>query len=45
MIEHIKNKEELLAIIIHRHSGKDGVEFFTQDDFSQQLAFMKRRYS
>lgn len=32
---------ENLAIIIKADYEKDGVEFFTPDDYSQQLAFMK----
>ena len=30
-----------LAIIIKANYSKDGIEFFTPDDFSQQLAYMK----
>ncbi len=41
MIEEIKNKNLLLAIIIRSNYSKDGVSFFTPNDFSQQLAFMK----
>jgi mannose-6-phosphate isomerase-like protein (cupin superfamily) len=42
MIERICHKERLLSIIIRRSFQKDGIEFFTPDDFSQQLAYMKR---
>lgn len=35
------NKGVNLAIIIKFDYDKDGVEFFTPDDYSQQLAFMK----
>lgn len=42
MIENIKYKEKLLSIIIRTQFQKDGIEFFTPDDFSQQLAYMKR---
>lgn len=31
----------MLAIIIKANYSKDGVEFFTPDNFSQQLAYMK----
>lgn len=41
MIEYIINNENLLAIIIKNNYSKDGVEFFTPEDFSQQLAYMK----
>ncbi len=42
MIEKIINKDQLLAIIIRANFEKDGIDFFTPDDFSQQLAYMKR---
>jgi len=42
MIEHIKNKDKLLSIIVRTQFEKDGIEFFTPGDFSQQLAYMKR---
>lgn len=42
MIQHITHKSKLLAIIIRRNFQKEGIEFFTPDDFSQQLAYMKR---
>jgi hypothetical protein len=41
MIEEIKHNNEILAIIISTEYSKDGISFFTPDDFSQQLAFMK----
>ena len=42
MIERIIKKDKILAIIIRSHFEKDGIEFFTPGDFSQQLAYMKR---
>jgi mannose-6-phosphate isomerase-like protein (cupin superfamily) len=42
MIEQICHKDELLAIIIRSNHHKDGIEFYTPDDFSQQLAYMNR---
>ncbi|MBX0312659.1 MAG: hypothetical protein JHC31_12980, partial [Sulfurihydrogenibium sp.] len=42
MIHKIVHNDKLLAIIIKRNFQKDGIEFFTPDDFSQQLAYMKR---
>ena len=42
MVEHIKNKDIMLAIIIRTQFSVEGIEFFTPDDFSQQLAYMKR---
>lgn len=41
-VEHIAYQGKLLSIIIRTHFEKDGIEFFTPDDFSQQLAYMKR---
>jgi len=42
MIQHIIHSNQLLSIIIRRNFEKQGIEFFTPDDFSQQLAYMKR---
>lgn len=42
IIEHIKNKDKLLSIIVRTQFEKEGIEFFTPGDFSQQLAYMKR---
>lgn len=42
MIEKITSDGNLLAIIIRTQFEKEGIEFFTPDDFSQQLAYMKR---
>lgn len=36
------HNSKLLSVIIRRNFQKDGIEFFTPDDFSQQLAYMKR---
>lgn len=41
MIEEIRFKNELLAIIVNNDFSKEGIRFFTPDDFSQQLAYMK----
>lgn len=41
MIKQIHYKEKLLAIIIDSTFNKNGIEFFTPYDFSQQLAYMK----
>ena len=37
----ITHNNQILAIIIRADYAKDGVEFFTPNDFSQQIAFMK----
>ena len=42
MVQRIMHNEQLLSIIIRQNFQKDGIEFFTPDDFSQQLAYMKR---
>lgn len=41
MIEEIKFLDEVLAIIVRNNYSKEGISFFTPNDFSQQLAFMK----
>lgn len=41
MIEEIKFNNEILGIIINNNYTKEGISFFTPDDFSQQLAYMK----
>ncbi len=38
----ILHEDKLIAIIIPNDFSKDGIEFFTPDEFSQQLAYMKR---
>lgn len=40
-IEIIKDNDEILAIIIRKDFTADGIKFFTPDDFSQQLAYMR----
>ena len=42
MIEKINIKGIIYAIIIKSNYNKEGIEFFTPEDFSQQLAYMKR---
>lgn len=43
-VEFIKDKKEnIVAIIIYRDYQKDGVEFFTPDNFSQQLALISHK--
>ncbi len=41
MIERIKHRDQLLAVIIRRDFSEPGIQFFTPDDFSQQLAYMR----
>lgn len=41
MPQEIKHNNQLLAIIISNKYVEPGIHFFTPDEFSQQLAFMK----
>ena len=40
MIEHVLDKDQLLAIIIREGFSKPGIHFLTPDAYSQQLAYM-----
>ena len=40
MIQQIKHKKDLLALIVSHKFSEPGVNFFTDDDLSQQLAYM-----
>ncbi|MBT3393562.1 MAG: hypothetical protein HN411_00415 [Waddliaceae bacterium] len=42
MIEEIRHNDIVLSIIIRANYDSEGIKFFTPDDFSQQLAYMKR---
>ncbi len=42
MFEQIKHNNTILGIIIRNDYYKEGIEFFTPDDFSQQLGYMNR---
>lgn len=39
-VVHVRNGEDLYAIIVRDEFRKDGVTFFTPDELSQQLAYM-----
>ena len=41
MFQEITHNNELLAIIVSNTFNKEGINFFTSDDLSQQLAYMK----
>ena len=41
MIKKISDGTEILAIIVTSQYKEPGIHFFTPDDFSQQLAYMK----
>lgn len=40
MVEQIVHDNQVLAIIVSHRFHKDGIHFFTPDQFSQQLAYM-----
>ena len=42
MVEQITYEKLIIAIIIRAEFEKDGIEFFTPSNFSQQLGYMKR---
>ena len=42
MLEQILHNNKILAIIISANYEKEGIAFFTPDDFSQQLGYMNR---
>ena len=42
MIEKIIQNDKILSIIIRSEFSKEGIEFFTPPDFSQQLGYMNR---
>lgn len=42
MTEKIEHNNHLLAVIIKKSYKKDGIEFFTDDNSSQQLGYMNR---
>lgn len=41
-MEEIRVDKQIIAIIIYSDFSKDGIEFFTPSEFSQQLGYMKR---
>jgi len=42
MIENIIYKGRTLAVVLRTNHHADGIEFFTPNDFSQQLGYMNR---
>jgi mannose-6-phosphate isomerase-like protein (cupin superfamily) len=42
MIETIRHGEAILAIVVRSGFRRDGIEFFTPPEFSQQLGYMNR---
>ena len=41
MIESLTNGDQLLAVIVSHRFNEKGIHFFTPNDLSQQLAFMR----
>lgn len=41
MIDMVRAGDQLLAVIVTRDFHEPGIHFFTPDEFSQQLAFMR----
>jgi hypothetical protein len=41
MFKEIKHENKILALVISNEYSESGINFFTPNDFSQQLAFMK----
>lgn len=42
IVETIEVDGKILAILLRTNYFEDGIKFFTSDDFTQQLAYMKR---
>jgi mannose-6-phosphate isomerase-like protein (cupin superfamily) len=42
MFEELKHDGKIYAIILRSNYSADGIKFFTPNEFSQQLAYMKR---
>lgn len=42
MVEHFYDNDQLLGIVIRAEYHKEGISFFTEPEFSQQLGYMKR---
>lgn len=42
MIEQLNNNGKILGLIIRANYHKNGISFFTPNDFSQQLGYMNR---
>ncbi len=40
-VEEIRSGDTLIAIIVYRNFGEPGIHFFTADELSQQLGYMK----
>ncbi len=43
MIKEFYNNKDLIAIVIKSNYRKDGISFFTPEDFSEQIAYMTHK--
>ncbi len=43
MLETIKHNDQILALVVRGSFKKEGLEFFTPNSFSQQLAYMNHQ--
>jgi hypothetical protein len=43
MVEKIEHKGQIIAILVSSSFTKPGIEFFTPNDFPQQLGYMNRK--
>lgn len=41
MVEYVEQGKKIIAVIVRSSFCKEGISFFTPDDFSQQLAYMR----
>ncbi len=41
-VEYVKNLDQTIAVILRASHHAEGIQFFTPDSFSQQLAYMNR---
>lgn len=42
MLDYIRYADRILAIVLHAGYTAEGIQFFTPDEFSQQLGYMNR---
>lgn len=42
MVKNITSNDQILAVLISTDYSSEGIEFFTPNDFSQQLGYMNR---
>lgn len=42
MVENVLHEQRVIAVVLYASYHAEGIEFFTPNDFSQQLAYMSR---